>query len=335
MLHAIAFCIAGLTVLIIGAKYFIDGVALVAEAFGVPPLIVGMTLVAFGTSAPELVVNLLSAYRGETGLAFGNIVGSCTVNIGLVLAVTAMVNPIKVESAIITREIPMLIAGVLAFLVLGLDLALNGTGPDALERADGLILLLLFSIFLYYTAIYAFAIKFLRNRVPDALVQEVSSEQPLAVDRPRLTLLRCVTMLFGLAGLSFGADWTVDGATSIARLQGIPENIIGLTIVSIGTTLPELVTCIMATRKGNGDIALGNVIGSNLFNILAIGGLVAVVSPVPIPHGGHLDILFMAFLTCFLLPIAIRGGQTIMRGEGAVLLTCYAAFLAYRLAGSH
>ncbi len=335
MLVAIVLCFAGLVLLIIGAKYFIDGIALIAEALGVPPLIIGMTLVAFGTSMPELVVNVLSAQRGETSLAFGNIVGSCTVNIGLVLAVTALVNPVKVESAIITREIPMLIVSVAALLILGLDSRLNGVGPDMLGRIDGLVLLLLFAIFIYYTVIYSLASQLLRGRITDALVTEVSAEQPPALDRPTLTVLRGVTTLLGLIGISLGADWTVDGASSLARLWGIPENIIGLTVVSLGTTLPELITCVIATRRGNGDIALGNVVGSNLFNILAIGGLVSTVTPVAIPSGGHLDIVFMGILTGVLLPIAIRSGQTITRGEGAVLLTAYLGFLVYRLAGLH
>ena len=334
MLVATALCLAGLAILIIGAKYFIDGIALIAKAFGVHPLIVGMTLVAFGTSTPELVVNALSAQRGETSLAFGNIVGSCTANIGLVLAVTALVNPIKVESTIITREGPMLIVSVAALLVLGLDFRLNGIGPDAFGRIDGLVLLLLFGIFLYYTVIYSLASQLLRGRLADALVEEVSAEQLPALDRTNLTVLRGFTTVFGLIGVSIGADWTVNGASSLARLWGIPENIIGLTIVSLGTTLPELITCVMATRRGNGDIALGNVVGSNLFNILAVAGLVSTIAPVPIPPGGHLDIAFMGMLTAFLLPIAIRSGQTITRGEGAVLLTSYMGFLMYRIAGS-
>jgi cation:H+ antiporter len=276
---------------------------------------------------------VVSAQRGETSLAFGNIVGSCTVNIGLVLAVTALVKPIRVESTIITREIPMLIVSVGALLVLGLDSSLNGMGPDALQRIDGLVLLLLFSIFIYYTIIYSVASQLLRGRLTDALVAEVYTEQPPAAYRPRLTLFRSLTTLLGLIGVSIGADWTVNGASSLARLFGIPENIIGLTIVSLGTTLPELITCVIATRRGNGDIALGNVVGSNLFNILAIGGLVSTIAPVAIPPGGHLDIAFVGVLTAVLLPIAIRSGQTITRGEGAVLLTAYLGFLAFRLAG--
>jgi cation:H+ antiporter len=331
VLLAIVLCVAGLAVLIAGARYFIDGIALMAEALGVPPLVVGMTVVAFGTSTPELVVNVLSAARGETGLAFGNIIGSCTVNICVVLAVTALVRPIRVESTIITREIPMLIASVATLVILGRDVLLNGVGPDAFVRIDGLVLLILFGIFVYYTAIYSFARQLLYGKAADALAREVLAEQGASTERPRITPRIVATTLMGVGGVSLGADWTVSGASSLAALAGIPQHIIGLTVVSIGTTLPELTTGIVATRRGNGDIAIGNVIGSNLFNILAIGGLVSTISPVSVPEGGHLDLAFLGMMTCVLLPIAIRGSQTITRGEGAALLAAYLGFMAYRL----
>jgi cation:H+ antiporter len=197
VLLAIVLCVAGLAVLIAGARYFIDGIALMAEALGVPPLVVGMTVVAFGTSTPELVVNVLSAARGETGLAFGNIIGSCTVNICVVLAVTALVRPIRVESTIITREIPMLIASVATLVILGRDVLLNGVGPDAFVRIDGLVLLILFGIFVYYTAIYSFARQLLYGKAADALAREVLAEQGASTERPRITPRIVATTLMG------------------------------------------------------------------------------------------------------------------------------------------
>ncbi|MCC6539002.1 MAG: calcium/sodium antiporter [Bryobacterales bacterium] len=322
----------GLTVLLLGAKYFVDGIAAIAEALGVSPLIIGMTVVAFGTSTPELVINALSAYRGETALAFGNIAGSCTVNIGFVLAVTALVRPLAVEPSLITREIPMLWVGVGALLILGNDLLLGGVGPDTFGRADGLMLLLLFGIFLYYTAIYSIAKRRLAGARSDAFMAEVTEK---AAAQERKPLLRHgVATVLGLIAVSLGATWTVDGATGLARLIGMSENLIGLTIVSFGTTLPELVTCVMAARRGNADIALGNIVGSNLFNILAIGGLVATIRPVAVPPGGHADLLFMALLSVLLLPVAVRSGQTVTRGEGAFLLVSYLLFLGWRVSGS-
>lgn len=328
--------LAGLAVLLISAKYFVDGIARIAAVFGVPPLVIGMTLVAFGTSTPELVVNLLSASRGETALAFGNIVGSCTVNLGFVLAVTAMYRPLRVEPSIITREIPMLILSVAALLILSLDSLWSASGHGGgdtvsrLGRSDGLILLLLFGVFLYYTVIYTVATRMItKDREPDGFVADIEQrEQPAG--RPGLTATIVMT-LAGLVGVSLGADWTVDGATAMARTFGIAENIIGLTVVSIGTTLPELVTCIMAARQGNPDIALGNVVGSNIFNILAIGGGVSVIHPVALPSGGWLDLAFIGVLTIILLPVSIRSGRRVTRGEGAIFLLLYLGFLAYRL----
>jgi cation:H+ antiporter len=321
----------GLAVLLIGAHYFVDGMAAIAGAFGVPPLIVGMTLVAFGTSTPELVINALSAYRGETGLAFGNIVGSSTVNIGVVLAATAMVRPLRVEASVITREIPMLWVAVSAMLILGSDLWLGGPEADALSRGDGLILLLLFGIFLYYTVIYSIARRALGEATPDAFMAEVAEK---ADRRPKAIAPQLAATVLGAAAVSLGASWTVDGATGGARLLGLSENLIGLTIVSFGTTLPELVTCIVAARRGNAEIALGNVVGSNLFNILAIGGVVSTIRPVRIPDGGHADLWFMALLSVVLLPVAVRSGRMVTRGEGALLLTIYCSFLVWRVTGA-
>lgn len=320
---------AGLALLLYSAKHFIEGIAFFAETFGVPPLIVGMTVVAFGTSTPELVVNTLSAYRGETGLAFGNIVGSCAINVGFVLAVTALVRPLHVEPSIITREIPMLMVSVAALFVLGNDARWDVGATNQFGRGDGLILLLLFGIFLYYTAIYSVAQQVLTRSPKDAFMQEIAAEhEPLK----KQSLLRpALITLLGLGGVSLGADWTVAGASALARLAGVPENVIGLTIVSVGTTLPELVTCVLAARRGSADIALGNIVGSNLFNILAIGGTVSTVRPVPVPAGGQIDIALMALLSAILIPITIRSGRRITRGEGAFLLTIYATYIAYRL----
>lgn len=320
---------AGLAVLLVGAKYFVEGIARLAEVLGVSPLIVGMTVVAFGTSTPELVVNVFAAYRGEGALAFGNIVGSCAINVGFVLAVTALVRPLQVEASLITREVPMLWVAVGAVMILSNDRFLGGFATDSLGRADGMILLLLFGIFLYYTAIYSIAKRALTGEREDAFISEVRED---VRSQPRKKLAgQLVAAALGLVGVSLGAQWTVDGATAMARLWGMSENLIGLTIVSFGTTLPELVTCVMAARRGNADIALGNVVGSNLFNLLAIGGTVASVGPIAVPAGGEIDLLFMAVLTVGLLPIAIRSGRTITRGEGGFLLAAYLLFLGWRV----
>ena len=325
--------VGGLAVLLTGAKYFVDGIAALAEALGVSPLIIGMTVVAFGTSTPELVINALSSPRGETALAFGNIVGSCTVNIGFVLGVVALIQPLKVESSLITREIPMLWVAVCALLILGNDRLLNGgAGNDVFGRGDGLMLLLLFGIFIYYTAIYSIARRKLGG-VGDAFVEEVREEIAATSPDRRSMAKHGVAVVLGLIAVSVGAAWAVDGATGLARVLGMSESLIGLTIVSLGTTLPELVTCALAARRGNADIVLGNIVGSNLFNIMGIGGVVATIRPVPVPPGGQWDLLFMSTLSAVLLPLAIRSGQRITRGEGAFLLTSYLSFLVWRVFG--
>jgi cation:H+ antiporter len=225
----------------------------------------------------------------------------------------------------------MLIVASLALLVLANDRLLNhAVEDDAWGRSDGLVLLLLFSIFLYYTAREAMS-----AGKQDPFVEEVQEEadrQTAAEPAKPLWMLLAMTIA-GLVGLSLGAQWTVDFAVAIAQTLGVSQSVIGLTIVSFGTTLPELTTCIIAARRGNADIALGNVVGSNILNLLGIGGLVSTIRPVPIPQGGQQDLLFLAVLTVVLLPIAIRSGRVITRGEGAVLLTAFAGYMGWRIAG--
>lgn len=311
--------------LLAGARYFVGGIAAIAAALGAPPLVIGMTVVAFGTSTPELVVNALSAARGSTELAFGNIIGSSIVNIGFVLAVTAIIRPMRVEPSLITREIPMLIVGCLAIWALGNDRLLDGAASSAWNRTDGLVLLLFFAIFLYYTTRQAMA-----ARSSDAFISEVQGEADRAA-KPRSLWIEAGLTAVGLAGVSIGAQLTVDGAVNLARGLGLSEAVIGLTVISLGTTLPELATCVMAARRGDADIALGNVVGSNIFNLLGIGGLVSTIRPVPIPESGQPDLLMMALLTIVLLPVAIRSQRTITRGEGAFLLALFVAYLSWRV----
>lgn len=315
----------GLALLLAGAHLFVNNASAIAATLGVPPLVIGMTMVAFGTSAPELVINSVSAARGSTGLSFGNVVGSCVVNVGFVLAVTAILQPLKVQPSLITREIPMMLVAVAAVVVLGADQLIDGVGTARWSRVDGLVLLLFFGIFLYYTAREA-----ITSRHSDAFMAEVSEQESAEETRPvwRLVLLAVI----GLAALSAGADLTVENAVGIARTLAVSEAVIGLTIVSIGTTLPELATCIMAARRGDPDIALGNVVGSNIFNLLCVGGIVSTIRPVPIPEGGAADLAVLGLLAAVLLPIAIRSQRTVTRGEGVFLLAIYIAYLTSRLA---
>ena len=343
MVLPLSLILVGLALLVGGANVLIRAVSALATAAGVPPVVVGLTVVAFGTSAPELVVNVLAAVRGQTGVAFGSIVGSSVINIGWVLALTALVRPLAVERSIITREIPMMILAVACTVVLSADRWLGGGGgggggagspADALGRGDGIVLLLLFGVFLYYTTTALLAMP--RAPAPtDPFVEEVTD----AIRRRRQPVppvwANAAGAAVGLVGLAAGAHLTVTSAVAIAARLGVPDVVIGLTVISLGTTLPELVSGIVAVRRGASDIAIGNVVGSNIFNVLLIGGTVATIRPVPIPAGGFLDLAVLAGLSVALLPIAVRGGRRVTRAEGALLLAAYLSYAAWRAVLSH
>lgn len=332
MIWATFLLILGLVLLLGGAKFLVDGVSALALAAGVSPLVIGLTVVAFGTSTPEVVINGIAAWKGETDLAFGNVIGSCAINVGFVLALTALIRPLNVERSIVTREVPLLMLAIAVFAVLSSDRVLSGGGANLLTRGDGIILLLVFCVFLYVTARSAWD-----QRSRDAFVQEVAEsveagrtirhvEQTPGIGKASLLTLG------GIVGVAAGGRLAVIGATGIAAALGIPEVVVGLTIVSFGTTLPELATCIVAARRGQSDLAIGNIVGSNIYNILFIGGMVATIYPVPIPAGGMLDLAVATVLCTLLLPIAIRSGYRVTRAEGAVLLIFYFSYAVFRVA---
>jgi cation:H+ antiporter len=331
MLMYAGLLLLGLVLLVGGANVMIRGATALATACGVSPLVIGLTIVAFGTSAPELVVNSTAAFAGQPQLAFGNIVGSCAINLGWVLAVTALVRPIKVERSIISREIPMMILATLAFATLAADRFFDKAAADVLTRSNGIVLLLLFGVFLYYT-ISSVLLRPKKNPRDDPYVEEIVE----TVERKKtLSMgLSFALTVGGLVALVGGGRLTVYAAVKIATALAIPEFVIGFTIVSFGTTLPELVTGILATRRGEGDIAIGNVVGSNIFNLLFIGGVVSAINPMPVPLGGMTDLLMLITLSVLALPIAIRGERTVTRAEGVFLLCLYFSYLTWRIATS-
>lgn len=331
MLTSILLLIVGLFLLVGGAQVMIRGATALAKAFNVPPVVIGLTIVAFGTSAPELVVNCTAAFSHETELAFGNMVGSCTINLGWVLAITALVKPIKVERSIISREIPMMLLGTAGFSVLAADRFFDRALENVLTRGNGIVLLLLFGVFLYYTIS---GIVFAPKKVQEAdpFLEEITD----SLERRKMfsTAASLAMTISGLTALVAGGRLTVYAAVKIATAIGVPEFLIGLTIISFGTTLPELVTGILATRRGEGDIAIGNVVGSNIFNLLFIGGAVSIIHPVSVPRGGIADLLMLTTLSALALPIAIRGPRIVTRSEGAFLLVLYLSYLVWRVATS-
>ena len=309
---------AGLGLLLVGGWALVKGASSLASALGVSPMIVGLTVVAFGTSAPELAVNLLASASGSSDMAFGNVVGSNLANIGLILGLSALLKPLEIQGILVRREIPLMLLATAAMLVLGLSPDLRWRA-DAYQRGDGVILLLLFSIFLYTSINEA-----LRQR-RDPLVEEVEEAVEKAA-RPSIPLAGLL-ILVGLGGLVYGGDLTVDAATSVARNLGLSEAVIGLTIVAIGTSLPELVTSIIAAARGQTDIAVGNVVGSNIFNVLLIGGGSGLVGQIGAPLDAIApDLIALGALTAFAAAVMFAAPR-FGRAAGAALLAGYVGFI--------
>jgi cation:H+ antiporter len=313
----------GLAVLVGGAEALVRGASALARRLGVPTIVIGLTVVAFGTSTPELAINIAAAIEGNTGISFGNVVGSNIANIGLILAVAALVRPLDVHPSIITREIPMLLLGTAAAVAMAFDQAL-GAGPDLFARGDGIVLLLLFGVFLYYTLLTAL------KKPGDAYVEDLKDD--VARQRPQPIWASLILTAAGLVAVVAGGKLSVDSAVMLARKAGISDAVIGLTIIAIGTGLPELVTSIVAARRGASDLAVGNVVGSNIYNLLFVLGATATIRPITLPSGGHADLLIMAALTAALLPLASYRKLQIGRRGGALLLACYIAFIVWRVA---
>lgn len=317
----------GLVLLLGGGDLLVRGASALAGTFGISPLVIGLTVVAFGTSAPELAVNLLSAFQGNTEISFGNIIGSNIANIGLIIGICAIIKPLKIEGVVIAREIPMMVLASLITLVAGTDVFLRGS-PNRFDRSDGLVALLIFGVFLFYTIGDVIS-----KRKTDPLLQQAE------VIYERKSSDKTVHNLFlfftGLILLVLGGKVAVDAAVRVAELLNVPRVIIGLTILAIGTSLPELVTSVIATRKGQTDIAIGNIVGSNIFNLLFVNGICSTVRPIAVPaSGGVADLFMMVFLSIVLLPLCISDKRKLVRLEGGFLLTLYLGFSFWRILGS-
>lgn len=303
--------VLGLAVVTKSADYLVEGASAVASKFNVPDLIVGLTIVAFGTSLPELIVSLLSSINGNPDITIGNVIGSNISNILLILGATAIIKTIRVENTIVRREIPFSLLGVLILMVLVADNILDGESVVRVSRADGLILLSFFIIFLYFT--------FLTVRPGP---KGKSSEAKIKLPKASLMILA------GIIGLIFGGQATVSGAVDIATNFGISETIVGLTIVAIGTSLPELVTTIIAATKGSTDIAIGNVIGSNIFNNFWVLGLSALIAPITISGDIGFDLLVLLGATLVMfISLIIGKGRSIDRKEGILFLSIYIIYI--------
>ena len=309
------FLVGGLALILLGANGLTDGAAAVAKRFKISDLVIGLTIVAFGTSAPELVISTMAALGGSAEMAIGNVVGSNIFNVLAIIGVTALVMPIKVGEGTLSKEIPLMILCSIVIALMANDMMLDGGSVNIISRIDGLVLLGFFLIFLWYT----FAIA--RSGGEESEGEKIK-EMPIW----KSTLF----ILGGLAGLIYGGQLFVDGASGIATSLGVSESIIGLTIVAGGTSLPELATSVTAALKKNSGIAIGNVIGSNLFNVFFVLGCSATISPLPMGGINNVDMLVLvASAILFWIVGWFFKKRTITRVEGALLVVCYVAYTAY------
>ena len=274
--------VLGLVLILYGANLLTDGASAVAKRLGVSDLIIGLTVVAMGTSTPELVISIMAAVGGNASLAVGNVAGSNIFNILMILGITALIMPIKIKKSVMSNEIPMVVLSSLIMVVMGYSAMLDNTSESIITRTEGIFLLVFFLLFMRY--MFASA---RRNKPTD-------TKDPQAADGERLRQMSAfkaiIFIIAGLAGLIWGGDKFVDGATGIARLMGVSDAVIGLTIVAIGPSLPELATSVVAAIKKESGLAIGNVIGSNIFNVLLILGTAATISPLPFGGVTHLDL---------------------------------------------
>lgn len=308
--------VGGLVVLGVGGEVLVRGAARLARQMGVSALVVGLTVVAFGTSAPEVAVSVQAAAKNLDDIAIANVVGSCIMNILVVLGIAALVRPLTVARNLIKTDAPVMVLVSAMFVLFAFD-------GHTVSRWQGVFFVLLLIAYTTYTYFEA-------RREPEKIKEEFEEATPSGAKSVALSLVLCV---IGLGGLVFGADLIVRGAVGIAELLGVSERIIGLTLVALGTSLPEIAICVIAARKGQSDIAIGNVVGSNIFNVLAVIGITATLFPLTISASTlAVDMPVMLAATVLIVPI-LRTGHLISRREGMVLLGCYCVYLAWLLLG--
>jgi cation:H+ antiporter len=321
MLLLVVFCLFGFLALYYGAEWLVKGSSNLARSLGITPIVIGLTVVAFGTSAPELVVSLVSSIKAKSMIAVGNVVGSNICNIALVLGLSAMFQPITSHPSVIKRDIPIMLAISLYLLVISLDSQLG-----RFEGATLFIGIILYTFFNYYIAMRGS--KQPGGEVAVATVSEVEEIEQITSRSKQIVLITV-----GIIGVVGGAQIVVESAVKIMQMLGVSEKFIGLTIVAFGTSLPELATSVVAALRKEMDISIGNLVGSNVFNILSVLGAASLVRPIPIPGGfiesGLVIDYAVMFFTSFLPWLLMRKTYTITRKGGLILLLCYVAYLAY------
>ena len=292
--------VLGFILLLKGADWFVDGASSIASRFGIPQLIIGLTIVAMGTSLPEAFVSITAALKSNAAITIGNVVGSNILNVGIILGITALIRPLHIQNSTIKYEMPFMILVTLVLILLGIN--------TTISRLDGMIMWLFFLGYLYYI------FKMSKNQMEET---EIKKTNPLFIP-------------LGLVCLMIGSNFAVDAATNIAISLGVSQRFIGLTIVALGTSLPELVTSVTAAKKGNADIAIGNIIGSNIFNILFVVGSSALITPVPFEYHFIID-SFVAILIGLVLYLCTKKTRVLDKKAGILLLITYSIYFIYLL----
>lgn len=313
ILIQIIILLAGLLLILFGANYLVDGSSSIAKKFGISEFVIGLTIVGIGTSTPEMVVSFLSSFQGKADMAIGNIVGSNIFNTMLILGVTALISPLVITRSNLKKDIPLNIGVTLLLILLGMNYTLFGVGSDQLSRIDGLILLAIFAWYLWSSF----------RSDPDT---EEEGEEIIV----RGTGVSTVMIVGGLAALIFGGRLFVNSATAIAQIFGVSDKFIAITVMAAGTSMPELATCVVAALKGRGQLALGNVLGSNIANILLILGGAALINP--LSFGGMTTVDLSAVMICaifILLSAYMFKKKQLDRFEGGILIIMEAAYMWY------
>ncbi|HAI76531.1 MAG TPA: sodium:proton exchanger [Microscillaceae bacterium] len=308
----------GFGLLIKGADWLVAGAASIAKRYNVPNIVIGLTIVAFGTSTPELIVSLFASMNGSTDIAIGNVIGSNSCNILLILGISSIIYPLSVKSNTVWKEIPLSLLAAVLVWVLANDMILDGNPRVEITRSDGLVLLGFFAIFMYYTFDIA----------------KADANNPTTIESDEIKILSLfwsiIFIILGLTSLVVGGNWIVEGAVYIAKSFGLSEALIGLTIVAIGTSLPEMATSVMAALKKQDDIAIGNVVGSNIFNVFFILGTSATVSPLKFDPKVNTDIYVTMAASLFLFIFCFSGKKhQLERWEGSLMFLGYVSYTAF------
>ncbi|MFN3194939.1 MAG: calcium/sodium antiporter [Chlorobiota bacterium] len=314
MIITIILFIVGFFILIKGADYLVDGSSSIASKYNISNLIIGLTIVSFGTSAPELIINILASFSGSSDIAVGNVLGSNIANIFLILGITALISNLPMKKSTVFSEIPFTLLAVFLVGFLANISFFDKSSELVLSQIEGIILLVFFVLFLGYI--------YILSKEDDDIIEDVE----IGLSKGKSILY----IVLGMTGLFLGGKWVVDGALEFAGYFNLSESFVGLTVVSLGTSLPELVTSVNAAKKGNSDIAVGNIVGSNIFNLLWILGVSATIKELTFTLESNMDILVTAFASIMLLISMTYGKKySISKRDGVIYLLCYAAYLVY------